>query len=185
MCCKKNYKEKEIKGVLYTIDLKSWSPCSLLTWKPRRFFFLSGWIWCLFCSLARQQHWGISGCNLIKTIRLCSCLRSVAGMDLGRQMIPGAWTALTAERRWATSFSQGLNISQPRLRKGTVCSAAGKANGDRSVQAHQGSLWTWLLFVVMGVTCVSSPHNNGRIHSLQCVNSIKLCLCECWHERLG
>lgn len=32
---------------------------------------------------------------------------------------------------------------------------------------------------------LSSPHNDSRIHSLQCVNSIKLSLCERWPERLG
>lgn len=91
--------------ILYIIDVKSWSICSLLTWKPRRFLFFSGWIWCLFCSLARQEHWGISSCNLIKTIRLWLCLCSAAGMDLGRQMILGAWMARTVERRWATFSS--------------------------------------------------------------------------------
>lgn len=147
------------------------------------FFFFSRWIWCLFCSLVRWQHWDISSCNLIKTIRLWLCLGSVTGMHLGRQTILGA---LTVERRWGCLVSHEVWKSCILdFGKALFAKQLGRQTGTGPLTGTQGQLVSTASVRVVGVTCVRALHSNSTAHSPQCVNSIKLCLCECWHDRLG
>lgn len=140
------------------------------------YFFFPRWIWCLFFSLVRRQHWGISSCNLIKTIRLWLCLVC-------------CWRAFrqTNDPRSSQLRGNGGTLFLKRFENPTPStlqrqsSQEGKQGQVPSTQAHKGSLWT-ASAGAMGVSC---PHNNGTAHSPQCVKSIQLCLGGCWHDRLG